>query len=44
MLWDTHQTLEDTRQFLDYALEAYRNEDVSPWGIDAIDRVLKELN
>lgn len=34
VLWDTHQTLEDTRQFLDYALEAYRNEDVSPWGIE----------
>jgi ribosomal-protein-alanine N-acetyltransferase len=31
--WPAHQTIHDTREFLDYVLELYRNGDVAPWGL-----------
>ncbi|ANC76290.1 GCN5 family acetyltransferase [Fictibacillus phosphorivorans] len=37
--WDTHQTLEDTKEFIQFVLTKYENGDLAPWGI-----VRKETN
>lgn len=37
--WDAHQTLEDTKEFIQIVLTKYENGDLAPWGI-----VLKETN
>src|SRR5690625_4672001 len=37
--WETHKTIEDSKNFIHYALERYANHLFAPWGI-----VLKENN
>jgi ribosomal-protein-alanine N-acetyltransferase len=32
--WQSHQTLEDTRKFIEFVLKAYQNQEVAPWGIE----------
>ncbi|PLR76245.1 GNAT family N-acetyltransferase [Bacillus sp. V3-13] len=32
--WDTHRSLADTREFLDFVLQQYENKKVAPWGIE----------
>ena len=31
--WETHKTLADTKEFIEYALTQYENEQIAPWGI-----------
>lgn len=31
--WPAHETIEDTREFLNYVLEQYKSGEVAPWGI-----------
>jgi ribosomal-protein-alanine N-acetyltransferase len=31
--WPAHETLEDSREFLNYVLNLYSNGDVAPWGV-----------
>ncbi|MCL7749448.1 GNAT family N-acetyltransferase [Halalkalibacter alkaliphilus] len=35
--WNTHQTLTDTREFIDFVLQNYENQQVAPWGIELKD-------
>lgn len=30
--WDTHRTLEDTKEFIDFVLGQYKNKKAAPWG------------
>ncbi|NHN31853.1 GNAT family N-acetyltransferase [Paenibacillus agricola] len=32
--WDTHQTLDDTKRFIEFVWKAYNNHEVAPWGIE----------
>lgn len=32
--WDTHRTLEDTKEFIDFVLGQYKNKKTAPWGIE----------
>jgi [ribosomal protein S5]-alanine N-acetyltransferase len=32
--WETHKTLSDTKQFIEFVLNNYENKKVSPWGIE----------
>ncbi|KHF38890.1 GNAT family N-acetyltransferase [Halalkalibacter okhensis] len=32
--WNTHQTRADTKEFIDFALDNYKNKQVAPWGIE----------
>ncbi|SFB07395.1 MULTISPECIES: GNAT family N-acetyltransferase [unclassified Bacillus (in: firmicutes)] len=32
--WETHQTLEDTKRFLEFALNQYEQQKVAPWGME----------
>lgn len=32
--WEKHETLEDTRKFIDFIIESYANQQVAPWGIE----------
>ena len=32
--WDTHKTISDTKEFVDFVLTRYENNQVSPWGIE----------
>jgi [ribosomal protein S5]-alanine N-acetyltransferase len=32
--WDKHQTLADTKQFIDFILDQYENKRIAPWGIE----------
>jgi len=32
--WDTHQKIEDSKSFLDFALGRYNDRKVAPWGIE----------
>jgi ribosomal-protein-alanine N-acetyltransferase len=31
--WPAHETLQDSREFLNYVLELYKNGEVAPWGV-----------
>ncbi|WP_064091654.1 GNAT family N-acetyltransferase [Rossellomorea aquimaris] len=31
--WDTHKTISDTKEFVDFVLTRYENNQVAPWGI-----------
>jgi ribosomal-protein-alanine N-acetyltransferase len=31
--WPVHETLKDSREFLNYVLELYTNGEVAPWGV-----------
>ncbi|TFE00565.1 GNAT family N-acetyltransferase [Jeotgalibacillus salarius] len=32
--WNTHRTLSDTKEFVEFVLNQYRNHKVAPWGIE----------
>jgi len=32
--WNTHETISDTKGFIDFVLNKYENKQVSPWGIE----------
>jgi ribosomal-protein-alanine N-acetyltransferase len=32
--WHTHQSLSDTKEFIDFILKKYENKELSPWGIE----------
>ncbi|NDI35566.1 GNAT family N-acetyltransferase [Chengkuizengella sediminis] len=32
--WDTHKTVEDSKQFIQMTLEKYENKEISTWGIE----------
>ena len=32
--WDTHRTLSDTKEFIEFILTQYENKKVAPWGIE----------
>ncbi|CAM3108517.1 GNAT family protein [Paenibacillus sediminis] len=32
--WDTHQSMSDTEQFMNYVLQQYANKSVAPWAIE----------
>jgi [ribosomal protein S5]-alanine N-acetyltransferase len=32
--WETHKTLSDTKEFIEFVLNNYENNKVSPWGIE----------
>lgn len=32
--WQTHQTLEDTREYVEHILKQYRDKNLAPWGIE----------
>ena len=32
--WNTHETISDTKAFIDFVLNKYENKQVSPWGIE----------
>ena len=34
LLWETHQTLEDTKAFIEMAIEAYKMQEFYHWGIE----------
>ncbi|RLL46791.1 N-acetyltransferase [Oceanobacillus piezotolerans] len=34
VLWDRHQSLKDTKEFMDYALTQYEKGEIAPWGME----------
>lgn len=32
--WNTHRSIEDTQEFIKFALERYQNKQVAPWGME----------
>lgn len=32
--WDTHRTIEDTKEFIRFVMKQYENKGISPWGIE----------
>jgi [ribosomal protein S5]-alanine N-acetyltransferase len=34
LTWNTHKTLSDTNEFINFVLNQYQNSQVSPWGIE----------
>ena len=34
MTWNTHQSIEDTKEFLVFALSQYEKKELAPWGIE----------
>ncbi|MDP4171199.1 MAG: GNAT family protein [Bacillota bacterium] len=32
--WETHKTLSDTKEFIEFVLRQYKNKNVAPWGIE----------
>jgi [ribosomal protein S5]-alanine N-acetyltransferase len=32
--WETHETLYDTKEFIEFVLDNYKNKKISPWGIE----------
>src|SRR5690554_4134912 len=33
-VWNTHQSIEDTREFINRVMDKYLNQQVAPWGIE----------
>ncbi|MGG3738918.1 GNAT family N-acetyltransferase [Aeribacillus pallidus] len=33
--WDTHRSLADTKQYIDFVLSQYENKQIAPWGIES---------
>lgn len=32
--WESHKTLSDTREFIEFILTRYKNKEIAPWGIE----------
>lgn len=32
--WETHKSIDDTKQFVEFVLNKYKNKQVAPWGIE----------
>ena len=32
--WETHKTLSDTKEFIEFVLTQYENKEIAPWGIE----------